>query len=91
MVPAGLAIAVGAVVAVGAAVGATDPGPVVAVGAVVAAGAEVAVADDPQAANKKSPKNKDMSTMKLGLRKTEYMISTPPDFETPKIFAVTQC
>ncbi|MEE8465557.1 MAG: hypothetical protein V3S68_03710 [Dehalococcoidia bacterium] len=68
---------------VGAAVGATDPGPVVAVGAVVAAGREVAVADDPQAANKKRPMNNDMSTMKLGFLKTEYMITTPPDFEAP--------
>jgi hypothetical protein len=63
----------------------------VAVGAVVAAGGEVAVADDPQAANKKSPKNKEISTMKLGLRKTEYILSTPPDFEIPKTFAVADC
>ncbi len=83
-----MAIAGGAVVGCGTAVGAGAPGAEVAVGA--AGAGEVAVADDPQAANKKSPKIKDVSTKKLGLLKTRYMISTPPNFRAAVLLAFPQ-
>jgi len=77
--------AAGAVVALGAEVAA---GAVVAAGAAVGRG--VAVAEDPQAAKKKSPKIKDVNTMKLGLLNRRNMNSVPPDFDTARILAVHQ-